>query len=757
MSIAMRQHFLIKSGAAFLIAATCIFSWQVSAQSDPLLESLTLRQKIGQLQQMNGEAKSVAEIPESLKTAVREGKVGSFLNVLSPEVANELQRIAITESSAKIPLIFARDVIHGYRTIMPTPLGQAATWNPELVQKSARAAAVEASSMGIRWTFAPMIDISRDSRWGRITESFGEDPHLTSVLAQASVRGYQGDCSKNPDCLKDPTSIAATAKHFVGYSAAEGGRDYNVTYIPEPLLHNIYLPPFKAAVDAGVATIMTAFNELNGVPASGNAYTMDTVLRGELRFQGMTVSDWDSVLELIPHGFAEDKKQAALLAAKAGLDMEMVSTTFQENLASLLDSGQITEAELDAKVSRVLDLKRKLGLFEQPYSNGDPTKAVLTQEHKSISEQMAFESLVLLKNNESILPLAKGGSVALIGPLAHAAHDQLGSWVLDAKKQDSVTVLDSFSRSLPPEKLFYAQGLYSSRSHDPKDFAQAVEQAKKADVIVYVGGEEAVLSGEAHSRADTRLPGAQELLIRELKKTGKPLVVVILAGRPIALNDVLDQMDALIMAWHPGTMAGPAIARLLRGEAEPVGRLPVTWPKVTGQSPIYYNHPSSGRPASAGSFTQMDDFPLEAFQHSTGHKNHYIDIGFQPQFPFGYGLSYSSVVYSSLKLDKTTIGVDGRIKVSAKIRNTGKRPAVETVQLYIRDLVASSVRPVRELKDFQRVTLKPGETKTVSFQLDGEDLAFFNQKLERVVEPGKFQVWVAPNAAEGLEGEFNVR
>lgn len=712
---------------------------------------LTLQHKIGQLQQGHTDAKTLAEIPAELKAAIRASKIGSILNVGSPEVANELQRIAMTESAAGIPLIFARDVIHGYRTIMPTPLGQAATWNAQLVQAGARAAAVEASSMGIRWTFAPMIDISRDSRWGRITESFGEDPYLTSVLTVASVRGYQGDS------LKDPTSIAATAKHFIGYGAAEGGRDYNVTYIPEPLLHNIYMPPFKAAVDAGVATIMTAFNDLNGIPATAHEYAINSVLRGEFGFEGVIVSDWDSVLELIPHGYAKDEKQAALQALKAGLDIEMVSTTIQNNLVALLDSGEVTEAEVDAKVARILDLKHQLGLFEQPYSKGDPQTAILTQENKDLAEQMALESLVLLKNEKRTLPLAKGKRVALIGPLAHAAHDQLGSWVLDAQKEDSVTVLDAFRQVLGEDKLFYSQALYSSRSRDTKDFAAALEQAKKADVIVFVGGEEAVLSGEAHSRADTRLPGAQEQLIRELKKTGKPLVVVVLAGRPIALHDVIDEIDALVMAWHPGTMGGSAIVRLLQGDAEPVGRLPVTWPKVTGQMPIYYNHPSSGRPAEEGSFIQMDDFPLEAAQHSTGHKNHYIDIGFRPQFPFGFGLSYSAVKYSEVKLDKTTINADGAVKASAVITNTGSRPVTETAQLYIRDLVASSVRPVRELKSFQRVTLKPRESKRVTFTLGPDELAFYNQNVEYVVEPGQFHVWIAPHAEAGKPAEFTVR
>jgi beta-glucosidase len=493
------------------------------------------------------------------------------------------------------------------------------------------------------------------------------------------------------------------------------------------------------------------------VPASAHDYAINRVLRGEFGFEGVIVSDWDSVLELIPHGYAQDKQEAALRALKAGLDIEMVSTTMQESLPALLDSGKVSEAEVDVKVARILDMKRKLGLFDQPYVQGDPEKQILTPEHRKLAEELALESLVLLKNNKQTLPFAKNKKVALIGPLAHAGHDQMGSWVLDGRKQDSVTVLDAFRQVLGENNLFYSQALYSSRSRDTKDFAQAIEQAKKADVIVYVGGEEAVLSGEAHSRADTRLPGAQEQLIRELKKTGKPLVVVVMAGRPIAMNDVIDEIDALVMAWHPGTMGGPAIVRLLQGDAEPVGRLPVTWPKVTGQMPIYYNHPSSGRPASEGNFTQMDDFPLEAFQHSTGHKNHYIDIGFKPQFPFGYGLSYSSVSYSEIKVDKKAISADGEVKVSAKITNTGKRPVTETVQLYIRDLVASSIRPVRELKSYQRVTLKPRESKRVTFTLRGEDLAYYNQKLEYVVEPGEFHVWIAPNAEEGLRADFIVR
>jgi beta-glucosidase len=722
---------------------------QSSVELEKLLKSMSLDQKIGQLQQSNIEAKTLAEIPDSVKQAIRAGKVGSYLNLTSLEVANELQRIAVEESQSGVPLLIARDVIHGYKTIFPIPLGQAASWNADGVRKGARIAAIEASSDGIRWTFAPMIDISRDARWGRIAESFGEDPYLTSILGVASVEGYQGTD------LSDPTSIAATAKHFIGYGAAEAGRDYNTTYIPEPLLHNQYLPPFAAVVKAGAASIMTAFNDLNGTPASVNTYTMDKILRQELGYDGVLVSDWDSVIEAIVQGVAVDKKEAALLAARATLDMEMVSTSFQENLATLVAEGKITETEIDAKVRRILTLKAALGLFESPYTEASRQTVKNSAEFREVAKEVAGESLVLLKNNNNLLPLKPGQSIALIGPLADAAHDQLGTWVLDGEKKDSVTILAAVKTET--SNVAYVRALEHSRSHKTDDFNKAIKAAKKADVIVYVGGEEASLSGEAHSRAGIRLPGAQEQLIAELKATGKPLVMVLLAGRQVAMHEIIDSIDALVMAWHPGTMAGPAVSDLLFGHTEPVGRLPVTWPKVTGQLPMYYNHMNTGRPPQSRPFVFMDDYPIEANQHSLGHATTHMDIGYEPQFPFGFGLSYSEVSYSTTKSAKTQYQRDDNYTFSAEVTNVGKRPVTEVVQLYIRDVTGSVTRPVRELKQFKRVVLQPGQKQTVSFELNRNDLMFFNAQTEHVFEPGIFHAWVAPNAQAGELVKFSVQ
>ena len=721
-----------------------------SADIDQLLKSMTLAQKIGQLQQSHiEEAATIADIPESIKEAIRQGKVGSFLNANSVVVANELQRIAIEESPNGVPLLLARDVIHGYKTIFPIPLGQAASWNPEGVKQGARIAAIEASADGIRWTFAPMIDISRDARWGRIAESFGEDPYLTSVMGVASVEGYQGDD------LSDPTSIAATAKHFIGYGAAEAGRDYNTTYIPTPLLHNQYLPPFEAVVKAGAASIMTAFNDLNGIPASVNRYTMDTILRKEMGFDGVLVSDWDSVIEAVVHGVAADLKEAALMASKASLDMEMVSTSFQNNLAALVAEGKVTEAEINTKVRRILHLKQELGLFEQPYTQASRQVVKNSAEFRKVAQDAAAESLVLLKNDNAILPLKAGQKIALIGPLADAAHDQMGTWVLDGEKKNSVTVLEAVKAETG--KMRYVRALEHSRSYDTGDFKAAVKAAKKSDVIVFVGGEEAALSGEAHSRAGIRLPGAQEQLISALKATGKPLVVVLMAGRPIELHDILPSIDALVMTWHAGSLAGPAISDLLFGHIEPVGRLPVTWPKVTGQLPMYYNQKNTGRPPTSRPFIFMEDYPIEANQHSLGHAATHMDIGFAPQFPFGFGLSYSTVEYGKASSQKARYARKDAYTFSAEIANTGKRPVTEVVQLYIQDVIGSVTRPVKELKHFKRVTLQPGEKQVVSFTLKAEDLMFFNADAQRVFEPGLFRAWVAPHAEAGEAVEFTIQ
>ena len=764
----LRHGLLVTKGlrccAAALAVSLCTvpLAW---ASPESLLAKMTLSQKIGQLQQSHLEAVTAEDIPKEVKEAIRQGRVGSYLNINTVAVANELQRLAVEEGPHGVPLLVARDVIHGYKTIFPIPLGQAATWNPDAVEQGARIAAIEASADGIRWTFAPMLDISRDARWGRIAESFGEDPYLTSVMGVASVMGYQGkDLSQG-----DSTHIAATAKHFLGYGAAEAGRDYNTTYIPEPLLHNQYLPPFSAAVAAGSASIMTAFNDLNGVPASISSYLMDTILRQELAYKGVIVSDWDSVVETVVHGGAEDNKDAAYKAAKAGLDMEMVSTSYADHLAALIQEGKISELEIDQKVLRILRLKAQLGLFEQPYTDIARQAEKKHPKFHQTAKEVAAQSLVLLKNDVpnhkkaaklgKVLPLKPGQKVALIGPMVDAAHDQMGTWAMDGEKQDSITVLQAFEQAKVKGSVQYryVPGLDFSRDKSTKGFKKAIKAAKWADVIVYVGGEEAALSGEAHSRANIRLPGVQEALLAALKQTGTPLVVVLMAGRQIELHDVLESFDSLVMAWHPGTMGGSAIVDVLTGVSEPVGRLPVTWPKMGGQLPMYYNHKNTGRPPQSRPFIMMDDYPLEAHQHSLGHAATHMDAGYLPQYPFGFGLSYSEVHYSDLAMAKRVLARDEAIRVSAVVKNTGLRPVTEVVQFYVQDIAGSVTRPVKELKQFQRVVLAPGEAKTVTFELSHKDLMFFNAKTQHVFEPGAFRAWIAPHAAAGKPLTFTVR
>lgn len=746
MKIQARQIAALALGLA--LQAAC----HAQPRIQDLIEEMPLDQKLGQFQQADASGiASVDDIPKEIKEAIRQGHVGSFLNVRSVEIANELQRIAAEESESGIPLMIGRDVIHGFRTIFPIPLGQAASWDAALVKKGAHIAATEATAAGINWVFAPMLDISRDPRWGRIAESFGEDPYLTSVLGAASVKGYQGDD------LSDPQSVAASAKHFLGYGAAEGGRDYNTTYIPEPLLHNVYLPPFKAAVDAGAATIMSSFNDLNGVPASLNRYLLTDILRGELGFEGFVVSDWNSIIEGVIHGFVATEKEAAALAFNAGVDMEMVSTSYNNNLRSLLDSGAVTMATVNQRLENILAVKERLGLVERYLTDTDRQDTdILNAKHLAVAKKSAIESLVLLKNEQDTLPLDADSTIALLGPLADAAHDQMGTWVFDGNKNDSVTVLQAFKDKLGSDNIRYHTVLASSRDHSQENFGAAVKAAKKSDIVVMILGEEASLSGEAQSRADIRLPGAQEALIKELEKTGKPLVLVIMAGRPIALNNVIDDVDAILMAWHPGTMGGPAIADMLMGDALPSGRLPITWPKVVGQIPLYYNHKNTGRPHDPEAFIQMDDFPLESPQHSTGNRSQYIDVGSAPQFPFGFGLTYSDVEYSDVEISKKSLEFEDSTEISAIIKNVGKKPATEVVQLYVQDLFASVTRPVRELKQYQQVTLQPGESRRVAFTLSTSELEFFNSDLEEVLEPGDFKAWVAPNAAAGLMVTFEV-
>ncbi|VUD59659.1 Beta-glucosidase BoGH3B [Thalassocella blandensis] len=755
----------IQQAHHFILAAFCTIAvFSANTQAEPstkvngvdieqLLNSMSLKEKIGQLHLLDtGGATSAETIDGEIKEAIRQGAMGSFINVNSTEVANALQRIAVEEGPHKIPLIMARDVIHGYKTIFPIPLGQAATWNPSLIEKGSRISAIEASADGIRWTFAPMIDVSRDPRWGRIAESYGEDAYLNGIFAQAAVNGFQGKT------LDDPTSLAACAKHFVGYSAVEGGRDYNTTYIPEPLMHNYYLPPFKDAIDSKVATVMAAFTDVNGIPATANHYLMQDVLRKELQFDGVLVSDWGAVDELVMHGYAKDSEHAAQLAMKAGIDIEMVSEDYVSFAEGLLYEGRISMQDIDTKVRRVLTLKAKLGLFKRPYADAAGKQDFVNAEYRQAAKLTAMESLVLLKNHDAILPLKTSQKIALIGPMADAAFDQMGTWALDGEKKYSVTVLDAFNDAFQdnPKALRYASAIPYSRSYEEEGFKAAIKAAKKSDVIVMIAGEEASLSGEAHSRADITLPGAQEKLIKALKGTGKPLVVVLMAGRQIALKNVIADIDSLIMAWHPGTMAGPAIADVVFGKFNPSGRLPVTWPKVSGQVPIYYNIKNTGRPAHSRPFTFMENFPLEAHQHTLGHATNYIDAGFEPQFPFGFGLSYSNVEYGQTKTNKAKFKRDETFEISNTVKNTGDKTVTETVQLYIRDITGTVTRPIQELKRFKRIELQPGEEKRVSFTLTKQDLKFFNRDVDLVFEAGTFHAWVAPHAMTKEHTVFEV-
>ncbi len=716
---------------------------KIDRKIDRLLGKMSLREKIGQMNQRHG--------ADGHEEPVRNGQIGSILNEVDTDKINRLQKIAMEESPHGIPLLIARDVIHGFRTIFPIPLGLAATWNPELIRQGTRVAAEEAASVGINWTFAPMMDISRDPRWGRIAECFGEDTYLTNQFSVAMIKGFQTDDLTRPDAL------AACAKHFVGYGAGEGGRDYNTVYIPEQLLREVYLKPFRASVEAGVATLMPAFNDLNGIPATGNSFLLRKILRNEWGFDGLVVSDWGAIEQMIPHGYCADMKDAGETALQAGIDMEMATTAYEDYLAELVGSGVIDESLIDEAVRNILRVKFRLGLFENPYTDPKKFPALVNDNNLKMAKETALQSIVLLKNDREILPFSKDlKDLAVIGPLADDPFEQLGTWTFDKNIEDTQTPLMALNKIYDTKNIHYVKALETSRTKNQDKFDDAVKAAEKSDVILFFGGEEAIITGEAHCRANIDLPGAQEELIHELAKTGKPIVLVVMAGRPLTMGNILDQVDAVLFAFHPGTMGGPAIADLLTGKASPSGKLPVTFPKVVGQVPMYYNHKNTGRPPSEESFVHIDDIPVRAWQTSLGNESHYIDAGFKPQFPFGFGLSYTEFDYTDLKLSKSKIRMGESIEISARITNKGTRTAEEVAQLYTRDMVASITPPVRELKGFQRILLKPGESKRVTFMLTTDELAFFNQQMEEITEPGIFQVWIAANSATGLSGKFEV-
>jgi len=709
-----------------------------------VIDQMTLDEKIGQMFQAHD---GYFSSEKDLKDAVREGKVGSFLNIQGAKRVAEIQRIALEESKQGIPLLFGRDVIHGYRTIFPIPLGMASSWDTAMVKKAMRISAAEAASMGINWTFAPMIDITWDPRWGRIAETTGESPFLTSQFAKAMVQGFQGN-------LKDESSIAACAKHFVGYGMTEAGRDYNTTYIPEPLLRNVHLKPFKAAKEAGALTFMSAFNDLNGVPTSGNKFTLKTILRDEWNFEGMVVSDWASIEEMIPHGFAADKKHAAEIAVKAGVDMEMATTAYIENLKTLIEEDKISEELINHRVENILRVKFKLGLFDKPIENSTlSTDTILAKPHIEHARKLARNSMVLLKNENHKLPLSKDiKSVAVIGPMADAPHDQMGTWVFDGNSDISVTPKTAFQQILG-NRMNYASGLEYSRDKSTAGFNDAINAARKSEVILFFAGEESILSGEANSRGIIDLPGIQTELLHELKQIGKPIILIVMAGRPLAIEEELKMADAVLYAWHPGTMAGPALMDLIFGDYSPTAKLPVTFVKGAGQIPFYHYRKNTGRPANKADFTSIDDIPRNTKQLSLGFKSMHLDYGIEPLFPFGYGLTYSEFQYHNLELSESRLSTDESFSVSVDIKNIGNFETEEIVQLYIRDRVGSLTRPIKELKGFRKIHLKPGDAKTVKFKISPEDLEFYNGK-EFVTEPGEFDVWIGPNSTEGLHAEF---
>ena len=710
-----------------------------------LLSRMTLEEKFGQLQQLDGEA-SGAYRPEHIELA-RKGLLGSTLNVRGAARVNELQRVAVEESRLKIPLIFAFDVIHGYRTIFPIPLGESASWDPAAAERSAAIAAAEARAAGVAWTFAPMVDIARDARWGRIAEGSGEDPFLGAALARARVLGFQGHDYSAPD------RVVACAKHWVAYGAAESGRDYNTTDVSERTLRAVYFPPFKAAIDAGVGTFMSAFNDLNGVPASANPWTLRDVLRREWRFDGVVVSDYNSVLELVNHGIAEDAAGAARAALPAGVDVEMVSRAYATHGPDLVRRGVIPIAVVDEAVRRVLRIKLRAGLFERPFADPDRERAtIMKAEYRTAARAIAAGSMVLLKNDGQTLPLsADVKRLAVVGPLADDRDSTLGNWTGDGRPDDAVTVLAGLRSALPSAEVTYAKGITldagvltnpaAAESADRSGISEAVALARAANATVLVIGETGSMSGEATSRTSLDLPGRQVDLARELFATGKPVAVVLMNGRPLSIPWLATAAPAILEAWFPGTEGGNAVADVLLGKVNPGGKLPVTFPTTVGQVPLYYNHKPTGRPA------KDDD----------KYTSKYIDAPSTPVFPFGYGLSYTTFRYSELAVTPTKISPTGRVTVTVTVSNTGARQGDEVVQLYLHDRVSTVTRPVAELKGFRRLTIAPGGRETVTFALGSDQIGAFNRAMKWVVEPGQFDVRVGPNSAEGPTATFEVR
>lgn len=740
--------------ALLLAAATGAVAADKPANSEDafveaLLKRMTLEEKLGQLNQPSGPGYDTGPGGQvAALDAIRRGEVGSILGMQGVARGCALQKVAVEESRLGVPMLFAYDVIHGFRTIFPVPLGEAASFDPSAAERSARIAAIEAAAHGVHWTFAPMVDIGRDARWGRVVEGAGEDPYLGAAFAAARVRGFQGEN------LADDDTVLATAKHFVAYGAAEAGRDYNTVDISERTLREVYLPPFRAAIDAGTGSVMASFNELSGTPMHANGALIDGVLRREWGFDGIVVSDYTGVLELMKHGIAADRAAAGRAGLNAGVNVDMVSDIYRKELPAEVRAGRISEATVDASVRRVLRAKYRLGLFDDPYRYCDQTRErerTLTPAHRRAAREIARDTLVLLKNDDGVLPLSKGiGTLAVIGPLADDRRNMLGNWAAEGRAEDAVSPLAGIRAAVSPNahsektlsakpRVLYARGA-GIRDSDASGFAEAVRIAEQSDVVLMFLGESEDMSAEANSRTSLDLPGAQQRLFDAVRATGKPVVVVLFNGRPLSIEPLQRDAHAILEAWFPGVEAGNAIADVLFGDHNPSGKLPITFPRNVGQVPIQYAHKNTGRPPS----------------DTDRYTSKYIDAPWTPLYPFGHGLSYTTFGYSDVRIAKPTLAIGDTQRVEVVVQNTGAREGAEVVQLYVRDDVASITRPVRELRGFRRVHLKPGERKTLAFELKPDALAFYDANMKRVVEPGTFTVFVGGDSMATLDAKFEV-
>ena len=725
----------------------CCCRGEAERFADDLMSRMTLREKLGQMSQFvttTGDVTGPEGEPMDINSLIRAGEVGSILNVKTPEEIEALQRLAVDSSRLGIPILFGHDIIHGCKVLFPINLASSCSWNVEAVKESARLAAAEAAAMGIAWTFSPMCDVSADPRWGRVSEGSGEDPYLGAKLSAAMVEGYQGKD------LADSSTILACVKHFAAYGAPEAGRDYNTVDMSERMFRDRYLPPYIAALKAGAATAMTSFNDYEAIPASGNRWLLKELLRDELGFEGFVVSDYRAITEMIAHGVAADDKEAAALALKAWLDMEMVSGSYLNHAEALIEEGVISEKDIDRMCRNILVAKYNLGLFEDPFRYGGAerfAKAIYKKETRDFARKVAQESIVLLKNEGSVLPLDSGEKIALIGPFVSSSRSMLGSWTA-FRDYDSTAVIKVGFDSRFPGRVTVAEGCTPFEDING-GIAQAVRAARNADVAVLTLGYPGELSGEATSMASVELPECQKKLLAAVKATGKPVVVLLTTGRPMALESVIDDMDALLVVWHPGTEGGHAIADVVSGDVSPSGHLTMCFPRCDGQIPIRYNHKNTGRPLKKA-------HPNPEKPWAKYYKSCYLNTPNTPLYPFGYGLSYTTFTFDSLTVVNPQVAMGEDVVIKARVRNVGDRDGATVAQLYMRDLVASTTRPVRELKGFKRIELKSGESAELEFVLTTEDMAFCREDMKFAQEPGDFKVWVGQDSDATLEAQFTV-